>query len=158
MAFGEPKFEANEPAPLRQPNEERKPEKKREAVILPFPQKGEEGIGAETGQGYEEYKTLGGALSQEQYQDVLSRVVDEQDVASSALVSAHAKGMAHLAGLTLSPETVALYGILRHEKPDQVSEDYHGMSDQRLLAEAFRINGEKDSLMVFIEKYPHIFH
>lgn len=156
MAFGEPKFEANEPMQFQHPDEERRFEEKKDAVILPFPQKRKENIEAK--QEYGEYKALGGTLNQEQYRDVLSRVVDEKDVTSSALLSAHAKSMAHLAGLTLSPETVALYGILRHEKPDQVGEDYHGMSDQSLLAEAFRINGEKDSLTVFIEKYPHIFH
>jgi hypothetical protein len=132
-------------------------ERKKGAVILPFKQKTNEGSEEkEKGQGYEKYKTLGGALSPEEYQDILKRVADGKNVPSSSPRSA-ANFMAQVAGITLSPETVTIYGILSDERPNLATERPNEMGDQELLAEALRIVGDTRSLAAFIEKYPHIF-
>lgn len=116
---------------------------KREAVILPFPKT------------YEGYKNLlGGTLSQEEYEDVLKSAAEGRTF--NLARTSQANFMAETSGITLSPETVTVYGILRDERPDPAKE-YSGMSDQKLLAEALRIVGDTDSLTTFIEKYPNIF-
>lgn len=65
--------------------------------------------------------------------------------------------MAETAGITLSPETVMMYGLLRDEKPNPSKENHSGMSDHEILAEALRMSGDKDSLATFEESLPHIF-
>jgi hypothetical protein len=127
------------------------PEKK-SAVILPFRRKEspEEG-------NYEQYKALGGTLSQEEYQDVLKRAEEGRNIYSRW--SKDANSMARAAEITLSPETVTLYGILRDEKPDPAKEHYSELNDQKLLAEALRIVGDESSLGMFIKKFtPTVFH
>lgn len=148
--------EAFQPEPY--PHEERPPEKKKEAVILPFLKKVPEGTAGEKAQDYEKYKTLSGALRQEQYQDVLKRAAEGTEAPTTSQSSTNVNFMAQRAGIALSPETVTIYGILRNEKPDGISENYHEMSDQKLLAEALRMVGDTASLTTFIEKYPHIFN
>ena len=131
--------------------------RKREAVILPFKQK-LESKGEEKRQDYAGYKTLGGVLSQEEYQNVRSHAADKEYIPSGSLWRGHANFMASTAGITLSPETVTIYEILRSEKPDPAKEHYSELGDQKLLAEALRIVGDKNSLDMFIEKLPHIFN
>lgn len=70
--------------------------------------------------------------------------------------SKHAKFMAETAGITISPETIKIYGILRDEKPGP-EKNHSGMSDQEIFAEALRMSGDMSSFTVFTEKYPHIF-
>ncbi len=134
--------------------------KKKEAVILPFKQKAEEPLHDEYAKKYEykEYRKLGGALSQEEYENVLKRSADGKYAPSSSLWQGHANFMAEATGITLTPEAVVIYGILRSENPDPIKEHFSEMSDQKLLAEALRIVGDKISLDIFIEKLPHIFN
>jgi len=105
---------------------------------------------------YANYKTLGGILNQEDYQNVLMSIVENAPL--NPAWSRHAHLMAKTAGITLSPETVTIYGILRGEKPDPRKEHFSEMSDHKLLAEALRIVGNTDSLITFVAKYPHIFN
>jgi len=128
--------------------EETKPQK-REAIILPFKQKTGEGKEGKKEQGYEGYKTLGGTLNQGEYDDVLKSV--EEGRKFNPMWSEHANFMAKVAGITLSPETIAIYGILRDIKPD--GEHYSKMpnGDHELLDEALRVVGDKASLDIFIE-------
>lgn len=133
------------------PPEPKKELEKKGAVILPFRRKENIRKG-----NYEEYKALSGTLSQEEYWDVLKRAAEERNIFSKW--SGHANSMARAAEITLSPETVALYGILRDEKPDPIKEHFSELSDQKLLAEALRIVGDTKSLEALIEKHPHIFN
>jgi hypothetical protein len=121
---------------------------KKSAVILPFLRKENIRKG-----NYAEYRALHGTLSPEEYQDVLRRAME----ASRWLENANS--MARAAEITLSPETMTLYGILRDEKPDPAKKHYSELSDQELLAEALRIVGNKPSLDTFIKRFtPTVFH
>jgi len=107
--------------------------------------------------GYENYKASGGILSQAEYQSVLERAADSKNVPSVS-TEAQATHMAQASEIVLSPETVTIYGILRHdEKPSPDTKGhYSALSDQKLLAEALRLVGDERPLTTFIEKYPHI--
>lgn len=132
------------------------PKEQKRAAILPFRRKTE--ARAEEGQGYEEYKSSGGILSREQYQDVLTLAAHGGDAPSNSLSPGHANFMAEEAGISLSPETVSIYAMLRDRKPDPENEKFSGLSDQKLLAETLRIVGDTRSRNAFEKKYPHIFH
>jgi hypothetical protein len=141
----------------------------RKAVIIPFPSpKKEKGsTEKETGQGYEQYKTLGGKLSPDEYRDVLKSAAEGKNVPYTSLRSRRANVMARTAEITLSPEVLGIYGILRDKQPDppdpkkntpsEITPSEINDSDQKLLAEALRIVGDKRSLAVFTEKFSHMF-
>lgn len=130
--------------PETHPVEKRKPEERKDNVIL-FPQKEKE-------QGYEKYKASGGILSPEQYLDVLKRAAN--GTLSNSRWAEYARSMARGADIALSSKTEAIYGILREEQ----KEDYSGRSDQELLSEALRFDGDARSLDMFIKKHTNIFH
>ena len=121
---------------------EEEPEKK-SAEILPFRR-------------YEEYKNLGGILSPKEYEDVLKLAKEGKEAPSNSLSSEAATSMARVAGIALSPETITLYEILSEER-SELAKEREEMSDQKLLAEALRIVGNKSSLDKFIEKNPVVF-
>ena len=124
-----------------QPDEEPEP---KETVIYAFPEKE---------QNYGKYKNLGGILSQEEYQHVLEHVAEGKGVPSTSLALEHANTMARFAGITLSPETIAIYEVLSAERQNLAKELPDEMSDQKLLAEALRIAEDKSSLATFIENH-----
>ena len=125
--------------------------------VLPFKPRNES---AENVYKYKEYKALGGILDEMEYQDVLGRIDSSRNIPPYSPTSLQAEVMAKFAGITLSPETVALYGVLRNDvKPDPDTEEHYStLNDQKLFAEALRMVGDKDSLATFIEKHPHIFN
>lgn len=139
------------------PSEE--PEKKESGVILQFKPRAYESA-AENVHEYKEYKALGGILDEREYRNVLGRIDSSRNVPPNSPTSLQAKVMANVAGITLSPETVVLYGILRNDvKPDPDTEEHYStLTDQKLFAEALRMVGDKDSLATFIEKHAHIFN
>lgn len=98
---------------------------------------------------YEAYKNLlGGILSQEEYDDVKSTVGDNK-------WAPYARSMAAKAGITLLPdETIDFYKALC-DKRSELGKERPEMSDHQLLAEAFRIEGDKDSLATFEKSRPH---
>ncbi|MEK7614105.1 MAG: hypothetical protein AAB428_00335 [Patescibacteria group bacterium] len=83
------------------------------AVVIAFKQKFDENSVEEKERDYSEYKALGGTLNQEEYGDVLRRAVDGKNVPPNPMWSAHANFMVQAVGITLSPETVTIYEILR---------------------------------------------
>lgn len=109
---------------------------------------------------YQEYKNLGGTLSQKEYQDVL-KCAEGDTAAAEAQWGKYAQPMVSRAGITLLPRVVTLYAVLRDKNQHPEKASYADLSDQKLLAEALRIAGDKSSLRsldTFIEKYPHIFN
>jgi hypothetical protein len=130
--------------------------KKVEADIRLFKPEPNDNSEKEIARGYDKYAASGGILSQEEYRRVMKRA--EAETTPNSMWSAHANSMARAAGITLSPETAAIYGILRDEKPDPEKKRYSELSDQKLLAEALLIIGDESSRSVFIEKHPHIFN
>lgn len=154
MGLEQPKFEADELAPVEKSGEA----VKKSAEIFYFPRKAEVGTPEETERTYEAYRTSGGILNQEQYKEVLMRVAEGAEDTRSHHIADQASSMAKASGITLSPEIVAIYGVLRHGNPGEKREDYRELSDQHLLAEALRIVGDTSSLNVFVGIHPHIFH
>ncbi|GEM_PF-2510364 len=137
------------------------PEKKEGGIVLPFKLKPRTYESAtERARGYKEYKALGGILDEMEYQDILGRIDSVRNTPLNSSTPLQAKSMASAAGITLSPETIALYGVLRHyEEPNpDAKEHYSTLNDQKVLAEALRLVGDKDSLATFIETHPHIFN
>jgi hypothetical protein len=126
------------------------------------PERGKEnGSDEKEGRSYEEYKTLGGTLSQTEYENVVKRAADETILSYPARLK-HTKRSNYInfmAQAILPSGTATIYGILRDEKsdpaPDSVKEHYSTMDDHKLVAEALRIIGDKRSLIAFTEKYPH---
>ena len=117
------------------------------AVILHFPKT------------YEAYERFGGALRQEEYNEVLERVAVGKAVLSNSMSPAHARFMAQTAGITtLSPETIDIYDVLCHEDPYKETKNYHGLDDRELLAEALLMVGDKPSRDTLLDtkNYPHI--
>lgn len=145
-----------QPSESRQ-SEKKLPENEQSAVILTFPKQAKEEAVIEQENNFEVYEALGGILHKTEYQDVLKRAALGEEAPASSLSLKLAHSMAGVAGITLSPEATTFYCILRNEKPDQGSENYHSLSDQKLLAEALRMAGDMSSLNTFIEKYPQIF-
>lgn len=141
----------------KEQGEKNLPENEQSTVILAFPEQVKEESVVEQENNFEVYEALGGVLRKTEYQDVLSRAAHGEEIPASSLSLKLAHSMARVAGITLSPETTTLYVMLRNEKPDQGSEDYHRLSDQELLAEALRMSGDTSSLTTFIQKYPQIF-
>ena len=135
------------------------PEEKKSAVILQFKPRTYESA-AENGHEYKEYKALGGILDEMEYRNVLGRIDSSKNVPPNSPTSLQAESMANAAGIILSPETVALYGLLRHDvKPSPDTKNHYStLNDQKLLAEALRMVGDKNSLATFIEKHAHIFN
>lgn len=133
-------------------SEDTEAEKKKGADILPFRQKPEENNKEEIGQSYEAYKSLGGRLSPEEYRDVLRRAADKKEALAASRWSASAHSMAEAGGITLLPETVVLYGILRNPEKEQ----YSVLGDQKLLAEALRLAGDGGALKIFINNFEKI--
>src|SRR3989344_3304690 len=129
------------------------------AVILPFRPKAIEGTESRQGHDYDEYKALGGTiLSQAEYQSVRERAAQKGNIPSDSTRS-QTDLMTEDAGITLSPETVTVYGILRGDRkptPDTKGH-YSEQGDQQLLAEALRITGDKISLTIFVENHRNIF-
>jgi hypothetical protein len=151
---------AQHPESYRNDFEPNQAPKKGEGIILPFKPRTGESTAEANRPRYEEYKALKGTLDETEYQNVLSRIADSKEVPLNSSTLLQANLMAETAGIVLSPETIVLYGMLRHdEKPDQETEKIHysTRSDQELLAEALRIADDKDSLTTFIEKFPNIF-
>ncbi len=137
--------------------EKKIPENEQSALIGNSPQQVQEESVVGQENNFEAYETLGGVLRKTEYQDVLNRAADGEEIPASSLSLKLAHSMARVAGITLSPETTTLYVTLRNENPDQESKDYHSLSDQKLLAEALRMSGDASSLTTFIQKYPQIF-
>ena len=132
-------------------------ENKKSADILQFRPRTESAV--ENEHEYKEYKALGGILDEMEYRNVLGRIDSSRNVPPNSPTSLQAKVMANVAGITLSPETVVLYGILRNDvKPSPDTKNHYStLTDQKLFAEALRMVGDKDSLATFIEKNARIF-
>lgn len=143
------------PKPYRGEKIEPEEQKGDGADVISIHRRAEEMAGV--GRKYEEYMASRGILNQEQYLDVLNLAAHGGDVSSESLSPGHAKFMAENAGISLSPEAVSIYQILRDKKPDSANQNFSGLSDQELLAEALHIVGDTDSRNAFEKKYPHIF-
>ena len=86
------------------------------------------------------------------------RIREGDKAMSDQLIAKQATNMVlGVPGIILSPETVAVYGVLRHQNPGEKAVDYQKLGDQQLLAEAFLITGDARSRAVFMKKHPHIF-
>ena len=112
----------------------------------------------EENRGYEKYKTDGGKLSHQEYEEIMKCAVDQKDWPLNPLWKVHTDVMAKVAGITLLPEVVTIYGILREEKRNLIKDSFSTLSDQELLAEALRMTGDMHSLSTFIQKHTHIFN
>lgn len=151
MALGQPKFEAV-PVPAEHPEEL----EKKSADIIPFPVRAQETEGTlEQGQ---EAWTPGAVLSRKQYQEVLKCVAEGDERTRERHAADQASYMAQVGEIPLSPEAVAVYGVLRSGKPGEEKEKYRSLSDQELFAEALLISGETTSRETFMAKHPNIFH
>jgi hypothetical protein len=108
---------------------------------------------------WQEYQALGGTLDESSYQSVVEKMksVTTADAvyATQAAVIARAAGMDSLGN---SDSRVIAYSVLRSDTNTAGEEHHHSqMSDQKLFAEALRIQGDKESLDKLIVSHPHIF-
>ena len=104
---------------------------------------------------YGAYKASEGTLSLEAYHNILSRAAEAP---AKSKRSEYVQAMAKAAGITASPEVVAIYDVLRDEKVYPEKNPYAGQSDQKLLAEALRIAGDTSALDTLIANRQNIFN
>ncbi len=118
--------------------------------------------------GYVLYQENGGLLPEARYAEFLTI----RDVLSRKEIPLHRKNqatcMAYFADLVLTPQEIFLYGYLRNitsngyransQNPNtSLQPDVYQLTDQRLLAEIFRMEGKKDILEQFTAAFPNIF-
>lgn len=102
---------------------------------------------------FAEYSALpGGHLKREEYERV-AKAVEEPDVKINEVFAINAKTYAGHADITLSPESLILYSVLRSDR-DISSELLQ--SDQPILAEVLRMEGRADDAQKLIAAYPVI--
>ena len=99
------------------------------------------------------YQTMGGIMSEEEYGQILARW--EKGVALHPDRVTQAKTIARVAKIELSGKTIALYHLLRDETKPEAS--YTAESDQKLLADALRLDGKKYELGELKKWHPNIF-
>lgn len=126
------------------------PQEKKGAEILPF--KREVAGTEEKEDTFDAYQALGGHLTAVEYQRIKERA-REAGTQMNETFRMNAQSYAKFAGITLSPETLLLYSVLRSDW-DISSNLLH--SDQPRLAEALRIAGHADDVEKLIAKYPNI--
>jgi hypothetical protein len=94
----------------------------------------------------------GGHLKREEYERV-TKAAEEPEVKVNEVFAIHAKTYARHADITLSPESLILYSVLRSDR-DISSELLYG--DQQVLAEVLRMEGRADDAQKLIAAYPVI--
>jgi len=94
----------------------------------------------------------GGHLKREEYERV-TKAAREPDVKVNEMYALHAKAYARHADITLSPESLILYSVLRGDR-DISSKLLR--SDQPILAEVLRIEGKTADAQKLIAAYPVI--
>ncbi|MDO8504751.1 MAG: hypothetical protein Q7S36_02760 [Candidatus Liptonbacteria bacterium] len=114
---------------------------------------------------YEQYKSLGGIINENDYQSALDRMDSAKELKKDSSQIIQALNMSLYAKIELNgPEKsadprVLLYATLREDAgPKDNTYHYSQMSDQRLFAEALRMLGDEDSLKKMVETLPHIFN
>lgn len=121
-------------------NEPRKPEAPKSAEIVYI-------------NDFAEYSAIpGGHLKREEYERV-AKAAEEPGVKVNEVYAINAKTYARQADITLSPESLILYSVLRSDR-DISSELLH--SDQPILAETLRMEGRADDAQKLIAAYPVI--
>jgi len=109
---------------------------------------------------YDKYRELGGIINKADYESALNRE-PESDHKNRQYMKA-AENIAEFAGIPLksteddADPRIKRFAILRsYQKPGGTN--HHGqMNDQRLFAEALRIQGDNDALEKLIKAYPNI--
>lgn len=121
-------------------NEPREPEAKKSAEVVYI-------------NDFAAYSALpGGHLKREEFERVKS-AAEEPDVKVNEVYAINAKTYAGHADITLSPESLILYSVLRSDR-DLSSNLLYG--DQQILAEALRIEGRADDVQKLVAAYPVI--
>lgn len=129
--------------------EETQPEVEKSADVIPINRAASERAEND----FAAYTSLGGGhLTEAEYQRVKNAAAKAGAKANEIYIT-NAKVSAEVAGITLSPEALALYSILRGDT-NIYSDLLH--SDQQRLAEVLRIMGNADDLQKLIAKHPNI--
>lgn len=145
---------------IKEPQKEKKT-----ADVIPFKRpavEAEENAPEKNSEGYAAYHTLGGCLTQEEYETAMEIAGTQASINEIYVMSA--KTYAGVAGLVddkkLSDEVLRLYAVLRdyHNTPG-VPDKLAAMSDPQLLAEVLRMKGESAALkqLTTAPKLKHIF-
>jgi hypothetical protein len=99
---------------------------------------------------FAEYSAIpGGHLKREEYERI-KNAAEELDVKVNEVYATNAKTYARHADITLSPESLILYSVLRSDR-DISSDLLHG--DQQVLAEVLRMEGRTDDAQKLIAAY-----
>lgn len=102
---------------------------------------------------YAAYSALpGGHLTREEYERIKS-AAEDPGVKVNEVYSTNATTYARHAEITLSPESLVLYSILRSDR--EISPEL-SRGDQQVLAEALRIEGRAADAEKLIAAYPVI--
>lgn len=110
---------------------------------------------------YEQYRSLGGVINEEDYQSALDRIkgtvsLDKNLISQAGGIARASDIELHNLGGQLDPRVI-LYGILRTDTNPNAEYHHSQMSDQKLFAEALRMLGDEDSLQKLIVAHPNIF-
>lgn len=134
------------------PNMATEPETKKIADVIDIKRAALEAAEKELND-FADYKALKtGHLTLAEYQRAKNAVKTAGAEINETLL-ASARVAANLAGITLSPEALALYSMLRSD-PNISSKLLD--SDQQRLAEVLRIMGRTEDLQKLVAKHPHI--
>lgn len=97
------------------------------------------------GETYEAYRTLGGCLTQTEYETSM-KIADSQATANKIYMK-NARAYADVAEIKLSVAILRLYAVLRddHNTPG-IPKKLASLGDQDLLAEVLRMKGESEAL------------
>jgi len=126
------------------------PEVERSADVIPINKAASEA--AKNENNFDAYMALGcGHLTEAEYQRI--NAAAKAGAKANEIYITNAKVSAEVAEITLSPEALALYSILRSD-PDILSDLLH--SDQQRLAEVLRIMGNTDDLKSLVDNHPNI--
>lgn len=91
----------------------------------------------------------GGHLKREEYERI-KNAAEEPGVKVNEVYAINAKTYAGHAGITLSPESLILYSVLRSDR--EISSELL-LSDQPILAEVLRMEGRADDAQKLIDAY-----
>lgn len=133
-----------------EPDEVEEPKVRRSADIIPIEKAASAKKEAESG--FAAYQASGGHLTAAEYQRI-TEYAGEANTNARGIFSSNARSYANNAGIDLSPESLALYSLLRSDE-DISSELSRG--DQQILAETLRILGKTDDVRKLIDTYPNI--
>ncbi len=137
---------------MQEPREKIQPESEteRSAEVISINRADSETAGRENN--FDAYTALGGGhLTEAEYQRI--KTAAKAGAKANEIYITNAKSYARAAGITLSPEALTLYSILRSDQ--NISSDLLH-SDQQRLAEILRIMGNAEDLQKLVARHPNI--